>query len=41
MFTLQWEEEDDGGYSFSCQHGPNECYGNIFQVFLKQTCYPI
>ena len=25
-------EVDGGGYEFSCQHGADECYGNIVQA---------
>merc|ERR1711997_496910 len=29
-----WTEKDGGGYEFTCQHGPPECQGNLYQACL-------
>ena len=31
---LQYTPDGTGGWNFECQHGPNECVGNLFQVCL-------
>lgn len=30
----EWTEKPDGGYDFTCQHGPQECEGNLYQACL-------
>ena len=34
MSFLQYEADGTGGWEFTCQHGPNECIGNLYQVCL-------
>jgi len=34
------EERDGSKWKFTCQHGPNECYGNLMHV-SHQTLYSI
>ena len=31
-FTFQFEPTTEGGWTFECQHGPSECYGNLIQA---------
>ena len=31
----KFTENDDGGWSFECQHGEDECFGNKVQ---KESC---
>ena len=33
-FTLQFYWKSDGGWNFVCQHGPDECKGNMYQACL-------
>ncbi len=30
----KWEVSDEGDVSFTCQHGPRECTGNLYQACL-------
>ena len=34
LFNLQFTKRENGGYSFTCQHGPSECYGNLIHACL-------
>ena len=31
---LQYSDDGNGGWNFNCQHGPNECKGNLYQACL-------
>ena len=31
---IQFRSDGTGGWEFTCQHGPNECKGNLYQVCL-------
>lgn len=35
-YNLQDVANSDGGYDFTCQHGPNECIGNILLACAKK-----
>ena len=34
IVTLKFTENTDGGWSFECQHGEEECQGNTVQACL-------
>ena len=33
-FMFQFKPDGSGGWNFSCQHGPDECTGNLYQACL-------
>ena len=33
-FKFQYSSNGNGGWKFDCQHGPNECKGNLYQACL-------
>ena len=34
IVLLQFKSDGTGGWTFTCQHGPEECEGNLYQVCL-------
>ena len=34
IFTFQYAPNGTGGWDFTCQHGPKECIGNLYQACL-------
>ena len=34
VVLLQFKSDGTGGWTFTCQHGPEECEGNLYQVCL-------
>ena len=34
IFMRQFIANPEGGFNFTCQHGPKECEGNLYQACL-------
>ena len=34
VLLLQYKPDGTGGWTFTCQHGDNECIGNLYQACL-------